>query len=267
MTNLLRIDFRGDELWCVEHDGKRYVAVKRICEAIGIAWQSQWTKLKSNPVFNCNAIVTVANDGLSREMLCIPVEQLPFWLSTVQPNRVLRENVRAKLVLYQKECAHALNAYWTHGAAINPRASDEQLSLVQARIAEKLDHRRLQIAAAEVVLKTADVFARYGGDAMAAHLVADAGRLLLQREVQATAPALLTVAEFLERKGLTEKDIRSAATTFGKLLAGAYRQRHGMAPPQSKRFVDGTHRLVNVYTTEDESLFEQVWHTETQKAG
>ena len=42
---LQRIDFYGSELMVTEQDGTLYVAMKPVCESIGVDWDSQRKKV------------------------------------------------------------------------------------------------------------------------------------------------------------------------------------------------------------------------------
>ena len=60
----------------------RYVAMRRIVENMGLAWQSQHPKLLAQRgKFNCCLMPTVGADGKEREMLSMPVEKLPLCAS------------------------------------------------------------------------------------------------------------------------------------------------------------------------------------------
>lgn len=59
-------------------------------------------------------MVTVAEDGKSREMISIPVRKLALWLACINSNKVAAP-VRPKLERYQEECAVALNDYRRRG--------------------------------------------------------------------------------------------------------------------------------------------------------
>jgi hypothetical protein len=56
-------------------------------------------------------IVAVAEDGKEREMLFVHLDCLPMWLATIEASRV-KEDVRPKLIAYQKECARVLRDHF-----------------------------------------------------------------------------------------------------------------------------------------------------------
>ena len=45
MSNIQTIEFNNQQLLTVEKDGIKYVAVKPICENLGLDWASQFTKI------------------------------------------------------------------------------------------------------------------------------------------------------------------------------------------------------------------------------
>jgi hypothetical protein len=128
MPNELKtIDFHGDKIETFEANGERWVAMRRICENLGMAWGYQSQKLEEQrEKFNCSDIRTVAEDGKTRKMLAIPTRNLALWLACINPNKVA-EHVRPKLERYHKECAKALDDYWTKGVAINERAFPQDI--------------------------------------------------------------------------------------------------------------------------------------------
>lgn len=110
-TSLVTVNFHGDELQAVRTDGGVQVVVKRVCDMLGIDHSSQVAKLKNQAWATMGPVTTVAEDGRSRELLCIHLDCLPMWLATVDVGRV-REELRGKLVSYQKECARALRDHF-----------------------------------------------------------------------------------------------------------------------------------------------------------
>lgn len=117
------VNFHGHALTVItDQDGARLVAMKPICEAIGLGWQSQHKRIQRHPVLAATvAMMTmVAEDGKDRELTCLPLDMLNGWLFGVDASRVKPE-IRETLVQYQRECYGALAAYWQQGEAVNPR--------------------------------------------------------------------------------------------------------------------------------------------------
>ena len=86
-------------------DGKeQLVAVKPVCEILGVAYQSQQAKLKEHPIYSSviTLSVTTGADGKKYEMVCIPLRFFSGWLFSINPDNV-KEEVREKLIEYQQK--------------------------------------------------------------------------------------------------------------------------------------------------------------------
>jgi hypothetical protein len=59
--------------------------MRRICQNLGMAWQSQNAKLLAQrEKFSRNDIVTTGADGKTYEMVAIPVRKLALWLACIR---------------------------------------------------------------------------------------------------------------------------------------------------------------------------------------
>ena len=50
MSKLVTVDFRNDTIFAVERDDGIYVAIKPICETLGLAWNKQLERTKRDPI-------------------------------------------------------------------------------------------------------------------------------------------------------------------------------------------------------------------------
>lgn len=120
MCTLSSVDFHGDTIFCIDYQNQPFTPMRPIVENMGLAWQSQAAKLNANKErWTVTMIVTVAQDGVEREMLSMPVRKLPAWLNSINPKKV-REELRPKIELYQAESDDALWNYWMTGRAERP---------------------------------------------------------------------------------------------------------------------------------------------------
>lgn len=136
MTNQIStqtISFNNQSLITVEQGGNHYVAMKPICENIGLAWESQLLRIKRDDVLNSTMIIMiiVAEDGKKREMICLPIEYLNGWLFGIDINRCKPE-IRGTLIKYKKECYQALHDYWFNGKAERKTTADDRTGLRNA---------------------------------------------------------------------------------------------------------------------------------------
>lgn len=105
-TALQRVTFAGAYLEALEHDGKVWAVVKRVCENPGIDTQAQQRKLTSTP-WAGTAIIAVPSRGGDQETFCVDLDSLPMWLATTHVSKV-RADVRERLVVYQREARQVL---------------------------------------------------------------------------------------------------------------------------------------------------------------
>ena len=136
MTNQIStqtISFNNQSLITVEQGGNHYVAMKPICENIGLAWESQLLRIKRDDVLNSTMIIMiiVAEDGKKREMICLPIEYLNGWLFGIDVKRCKPE-IRDTLIKYKKECYQALHDYWFKGKAERKTTVDDRTGLRNA---------------------------------------------------------------------------------------------------------------------------------------
>lgn len=127
------ISFNNQSLITVEQNGNHYVAMKPICENIGIDWRAQRQRIVRDEVL-CSTVViitTVAEDGKNREMLCLPIQYLNGWLFGIDINRCNPE-IRDTLIKYKKECYQALHDYWFNGKAERKTTVDDRTGLRNA---------------------------------------------------------------------------------------------------------------------------------------
>ena len=251
VSEIVRIPFHGDEILTVDVDGKPHIVLKPALERIGLDYPTQYMKLRSRSWATVGQRPMVAEDGKIRDMVVVDVRTFLMLLATIDERRV-GEDVRPKLVLYQAEVADAIEAYWTKGGAINPRATDEQLAAIINRAKAQLEVLRLAdglVDPAWLEAKVRHVAARALGE---------------EPEVD-PAKRPLTVGEYLDDQGVPRSEARRISGRFGKLLKAAYVARHGVEPPVVERFVDGALRRVAGYTEADRPLFNEVWRTHFAK--
>jgi len=108
MTNPIT-EINGVDIVAVERDGKIFVPIKPICDAVGIAFPAQYSKLQEDVFLapTVTIIVMVAADGKEREMFCLPLRYVYGWLATINPGKVA-ESAREAVIRYRRECYEVL---------------------------------------------------------------------------------------------------------------------------------------------------------------
>ena len=139
---LVTVDFHGQSILAIVHDGKPHVALRPIVENIGLDWAAQYTRINRHQVLKSTVVVMtmVAEDGKTREMLCLPLSMLNGWLFGVDVNRV-REEIRPKLIRYQTECFEVLAQHFMPAQRPhNPALDYDRISPAQAQDLKELVH-------------------------------------------------------------------------------------------------------------------------------
>lgn len=119
----------GTDIVTVEQDGGVYVPIRPICEALGIAYHPQYTKLQEDEFLapTVTIIVTVAADGKDREMVCLPLRYVYGWLATINPGKVA-PGAREAVSRYREEC---YNVLYDHFHAALQRTIEENEAEIQ----------------------------------------------------------------------------------------------------------------------------------------
>lgn len=107
---VLEVAREGGDLW---------VSLRRVTEALGLAINSQLTKLREKVWAKLKTIRAAGADGKSYEQVFIHLDSLPMWLATIETSRVAAE-ARPTIERFQVECAKVLRDHF-FGAPAAPR--------------------------------------------------------------------------------------------------------------------------------------------------
>jgi hypothetical protein len=105
-------EFYGDVFTAVlANDRRLYVPLHDMCQALDVQTNGQIRRIRENEAI-ADALVPLVitraygdENVQTREMLCLRLDRLPFWLGTMQPNRVKNERKREQIVRFQREFA------------------------------------------------------------------------------------------------------------------------------------------------------------------
>jgi hypothetical protein len=149
---LVRVSVPGaDDLMAMQSDGI-WVALKPMCETLGISFPAQLRKLQGRSWAGVAQKATPSAGGVQMTTV-VTSQTVPLWLATIDENRVAPE-ARAKLIAYQREAADALDAYFNQRTVTAPavnqfdalRAMIDQLEAAQRDAAEAKSLARLNEA-------------------------------------------------------------------------------------------------------------------------
>ncbi len=127
-----KIIARVNNVNIVSTSDEQLVAIKPICEALGIAYQAQQLKIKEDEDLssvNTLSMLTGA-DGKQYEMLCLPIRYIFGWLFTINSKNVKSEaqdSVRA----YRRMCYDALYNHFFGGQKRQIEQNQVEIALLE----------------------------------------------------------------------------------------------------------------------------------------
>ena len=135
-------------------DAEPFVALKPMCEAIGIDSDTQRRKLDQAEW--ARTVIMTARDtaGRSQRMVGLHADCIPMWLATIDTNRI-SETARPVLTAYQREAARALRDFFYRGVAVQAPAMN-QLDVLRAALDQIEAAQRDAVEARELAQRTED---------------------------------------------------------------------------------------------------------------
>lgn len=109
------VEFYGTELVAMrDPQGTIWVPLRRLCEAIGVAFNTQQRKIQDDPVMSesLTSLPVVLGDGRTFEMECLALKYVRAWLFGINANRVKAE-IRERLLAYQREVIEVIDRAFT----------------------------------------------------------------------------------------------------------------------------------------------------------
>ncbi|SRX93605.1 putative phage antirepressor [Bifidobacterium longum subsp. infantis ATCC = JCM 1222 = DSM 20088] [Mycobacterium shimoidei] len=134
-------------------DGEPFVALKPMCEALGIDHRSQRAKLDQAKWAVGVMITATGSDGKTYRMYGLHADCIPMWLATIAVNRVT-EHARPVLIAYQREAARALRDFFYRGVAVQPSGMS-QLDVLRAAL-DQIEAAQRDAAEAKAIAQRAD---------------------------------------------------------------------------------------------------------------
>lgn len=130
------ISIEGKNIQCPIVKGKQYVAIRAICNILGIDAKSQRDVIKDNPLFQHTNIVLTAEDGKKRAMLCLEIDSFFGWLMGIHHSKVSPE-VSADLIKFQKKCSIMLKEEFIY----RPQYNEQKLTRILELQGLERNHR------------------------------------------------------------------------------------------------------------------------------
>lgn len=147
-ANYQIVPFEGQDI--VVFSEQKMVAIKPICDNIGLDWSGQRQRIRRTDIFASvqGMLPATGSDGKVYEMLCLPLDKFLMWLAGIETKRIKNTQVREFLIKYQEKAGQVLMEYFL-GSQISGDTVTlpalEYVELLQNKIElleQKLKHSR-----------------------------------------------------------------------------------------------------------------------------
>lgn len=128
------VTFKDQEIYCpVDENRTVFVAIKPICEALGISFQGQHKRILEDEILSQLSTIqlTVGRDEKQREMLCLPLQFVFGWLFTIDHNAVKPE-AKETVLAYKLECYKALYNHFYGNLTRTIEINQQEIALLEA---------------------------------------------------------------------------------------------------------------------------------------
>lgn len=108
MTKSISVSFNNQTITAFMHNDTPVVALKPICENMGLDWRAQRQRILRHPVLSKGVVmITTPSEGGEQTTTCLPLDMLNGWLFGVDANRVKPE-IKDNVIAYQFKCFKVL---------------------------------------------------------------------------------------------------------------------------------------------------------------
>ncbi|MBG0839025.1 phage antirepressor N-terminal domain-containing protein [Ectopseudomonas toyotomiensis] len=114
VNTIATVDFHGQTLIVITDGDQHLVAMKPICENIGLSWAGQLERIKRDEVLaTCVRVIRMQlpGDTQARDNAFLPLDMLNGWLFGIDVTRC-RKEIQPVLIQYKRECYAVLAAHW-----------------------------------------------------------------------------------------------------------------------------------------------------------
>ncbi len=122
------LEFKGKTIYFIAADGQYWIAIKSICEALGVHYEHQRELLKNDKILGQlpRHHGVVAADNKLRKMVCLPEFYIYGWIFNIQ-------SASPELLKYKWECYEVLYNYF-HGSITGRKSLLQEKAKLQIEI-------------------------------------------------------------------------------------------------------------------------------------
>lgn len=114
MGDIVTVNFRGDTLYGFRADDGVFIALKPIVEGMGMSWGSQYNRVMRDPILSeaVSVMKMPFGAGGGQEAVCLKEDLIQGFLFTIDSARIKNDEVRERVILYQRECYGVLHDHF-----------------------------------------------------------------------------------------------------------------------------------------------------------
>ncbi len=112
------LEFNGKSINFLAMNGEYWIALKPICDVLGVVWKKQHEKLQNGEDIYGELSTDqgmVAADGKIRNMTSLPEKFIYGWIFSIPYSGTMSDNTKKNLKSYKLECCNLLYEHF-HGA-------------------------------------------------------------------------------------------------------------------------------------------------------
>jgi hypothetical protein len=155
------VDFYGDDLTAVRaDDGRVYVVMAHLCDALGIDTQGQARRVRRHTILAngltwVDVLSTQGDQAQRRRVQVLRVDLVPLWLSGIRTS-VVSEAIRPKLERFQQEAAAVLWEAFQEGRLTADSTFDELLETADNELVQayQMAQAIVQLARNQIILSS-----------------------------------------------------------------------------------------------------------------
>jgi hypothetical protein len=127
------LEFNGKVVSILARSGVYWVALKPICDALGVQYVRQFKNAKKHPIWSqlLSEQTMVGADDKARKMVALPEQFIYGWIAQIRSNN-------QQLIEYQLKCCNILYEYF-HGSMTNRE------NLIREKTKEEVEIDRLEV--------------------------------------------------------------------------------------------------------------------------
>lgn len=141
---------------------QHFVAVKSVCDALGIDHKKQFLRIKNDRKLGQLYTDTVpcwGEDDRKREMFCLPLKYVFGWLFSIDESKV-SEKVRESFMKYKDQCYDVLyEKFFVEGQFMKLKTEEENKMLtVIGELEAEIDAKKMEVKAAKSKLESIKLY-------------------------------------------------------------------------------------------------------------